>query len=664
MKRIRNIFGLSGMALAALACGDPAMPAGGPTDAGPDPTRDGGSGPNGDAGHVCEPTRCQDLGDVCGAQPDGCGGILNCRPCDCTADTFATDCPSAPCRVASGCDAGRCRYEPVTCGDAVCAGPTRDDAVACGDGACPVQYCDATPSMTEEGIEYANRCVAPEDVRCGPCGLGSLACGPDGPICEDSLPLFGLDPDQVLCDGPPELQTFVFLDPTSTSTPADGSKVRPFETFEAARDAAIRRSARGIIVGGAPVLRIHTVDMIEGLSIYGGNLGWPQWAPASHVRPVFSIENQDDAQVVGFRAEGIELPTALVNLSIRARGTKAAETGENGQSSIALLAVESPGLVLDNTLLIASGSDGGDGAFGRDGPSTGAGPGVGVDGHRSTSRCRETVREHVGGAGGRAGACLFGPGQDGGAGGSVRASTRVYEDGEPAQGGAAGEPVALGGTLHVPAEDGAVHAEPRAAQGRDGLSDAAVWDDARGILSIDAGHGRPGAHGLNGRAGGGGSGGFVGNITSTTGPKYRGCRVGGSGGGGGAGGCGGEAGGGAGAGGWSVGLMSVRSAGLTVRGGQLQGGSPGRGGLGGDGGLGSAGQLGAEGGAKVDFDDYAGRAGGDGSAGQHGGDGGDGADGFGVSLWCVDGTPTLDDPDISKGTAGQHPYVQTKGCEL
>ncbi|HJL41498.1 MAG TPA: hypothetical protein RMG48_09355, partial [Myxococcales bacterium LLY-WYZ-16_1] len=121
---------------------------------------------------------------------------------------------------------------------------------------------------------------------------------------------------------------------------------------------------------------------------------------------------------------------------------------------------------------------------------------------------------------------------------------------------------------------------------------------------------------------------------------------------------------GAGAGGWSVGLMSVRSAGLTVRGGQLQGGSPGRGGLGGDGGLGSEGQLGAEGGAKVDFDAYAGRAGGDGSAGQHGGNGGDGADGFGVSLWCVGGAPTLDESDLSRGTGIEHPYIQTKGCEL
>ena len=32
---------------------------------------------------MCAPVSCQALGAVCGAQDDGCGGVLDCGPCSC-----------------------------------------------------------------------------------------------------------------------------------------------------------------------------------------------------------------------------------------------------------------------------------------------------------------------------------------------------------------------------------------------------------------------------------------------------------------------------------------------------------------------------------------------------------------------------------------------------
>jgi hypothetical protein len=58
---------------------------------------------------------------ACGQAPDGCGGVLSGGVCTCTPSTFATDCPSRPCEVATGCANDQCQYAPVTCGGDACS---------------------------------------------------------------------------------------------------------------------------------------------------------------------------------------------------------------------------------------------------------------------------------------------------------------------------------------------------------------------------------------------------------------------------------------------------------------------------------------------------------------------------------------------------------------
>jgi hypothetical protein len=653
---------LLSLTLALAACGGgleppaPAPDAGAPEAGPPDPRP---------PPETCEPARCADLGDVCGPQPDGCGGVLECRSCACEPGSFETDCPSRPCQVATGCEAGRCTYAPVTCGGASCGGAEVEDAEAarpCGDAACAATYCDPAPVRTSTGVTYTNQCVPAEAIACGACELGRLACGPGGPVCEGDPELYGLDPERFVCGSSSGL--FVFLDPEAPPEQADGSRDRPFTTWAAAAEAAVVRSARGIVIGGSPSFQ-QRLDIVPGVSVYGGYSGWPLWAPDPEARPVFSVQDPQagEHQLVAIRADGVTVPTAVSGVGVLAllAGTG---PGRDGRSAIGVLATGAPALILEDLdLLVAGAERGRDGARGRSGPAADAPPGAGANGSRvGGAACFEVTpaRVSVGGVGGSGPACLFGPrsrGGDGGTTGSPRA-LRGRDEGSDATGGGG-----AGGTVSAPAEDGAEHPRRAAAPGRPGQDDFRFED---GVFSVAARAGSPGAHGLDGRGGGGGVSGLSGDLRSPDGSRVTACQVGASGGGGGAGGCGGEGGGGGGAGGWVIGVLAVRSPELVVRSSTITVGAPGRGGRGGAGGRGSAGQPGAAGGLGYMLSSGrrvpGGGRGGDGSAGQDGGRGGDGLEGRPVGVLCIDSRVSAEESRVRSLLPNVHPAVPTLGC--
>jgi hypothetical protein len=653
----------AGAALALAGCGDPADdPPGAGADAGTHARADAGRPDAAPPDAACQPKTCFDLGDVCGPQPDGCGGVLDCRPCECTPDTFAEDCAAMACQVATGCAAGRCTYAPVTCGGAACGVPEVGDASpqACGDAVCAAQYCDPAPTVTADGATYANRCVPFEEVACGTCGLGRLSCGEGGPECDGAPPLFGLDPAQVSCTDDPATSTFVFVDPAATATVADGTRARPYADFQTAMDAAVIGAKRGIVIGGAPRIEAP-LSVVEGISVYGGYAGAPEWRPDPSLRPDFQadVDDADDHQVVGGWADGIVLPTGIVNVRIAGVLPVGSVGDPDGRSAIGLVARRASGLVLRRVILVGLAEGGRDGAAGPNGPSPLAPPFGGLRAFLySGAGCSARTITHDGGAGGIGGICHSGTRPDGGDGATADTTDLGYVAGEDGAGDPRG---GIGGSQSGPPGNGAEHPEPTAQGGADGIDDAAAWDARRGVFSVALGRGQDGRPGLNGRGGGGGRAGFT-SDRRTVGGDVTGCRLGGGGGGGGAGGCGGTGGIGGGAGGWAIALLAIDSAGLTVESSTLAGGVPGRGGRGGAGGRGSAGQAGAAGGASTDgFDVTGGQDGGDGSDGQDGGRGGDGADGHGVGLQCVGPAPQLESV-VFTPPVGFSPFHETRGC--
>lgn len=650
MHEARTTFWIltAGTALALTACGDPVDdPSTAGTDAGPTMTLDAGPSPDtGPADATCQPLTCLELGDVCGPQSDGCGGVLDCRPCECTPETFADDCPSRACQTATGCEAGQCTYDPVTCGGEVCGVPEADgdsSPRACGDALCPAQYCDPSPTMGDDGVTFANRCVPLEEVACGTCGLGRLVCDDGGPECRGAPPLYGLDPEQVSCTEDPMTSTFVFVDPAATATVADGTRSRPFADFQSAMDAAVIGSKRGIVIGGRPLIT-SPLSVVEGISVYGGYSGRPDWRPDPTQVPEFSA-NEADAdgdQVIAGWADGIVLPTGLVNLRLVASFSPTSVGDPDGRTAIGLLARRSPGLVVRDCVLFGLGERGRDGIAGHDGPRPSSPP---TAGWRSVlfsgPACSEISAERFGGGGGRAATCFSGIRPHGGDGASGDSAELGYVPGQSGEGVPSG---GVGGSQSGPPADGDAHAQPTAPTGPDGIDDAAAWDESRGVFSVALGRGRDGQLGRDGRGGGGGRAGFTSNQTSTS-DGVTGCRVGGGG-----------------AGGWSIALLAVDSEGLIVRTSTLAGGLPGRGGRGGPGGRGSAGQTGASGGASTGgFDQTGGQDGGDGSDGQNGGRGGDGADGYGVALQCVGPAPRLESVRMVPAF-GNQPFQEMRGC--
>ncbi len=602
--------------------------------------------------------------------------------CACTEQNFETACASRPCMTLSGCVDFQCRYVPATCaqpdaGSATCtptpscSGPgcgrvctdadagCEDKLYACGGGICAgvEAYCDPSPMVMNGTVVYANRCVAPPRVGCGTCLLGTQSCesATDRYTCADlAIPV--ADAGVVECDSTVSASTFIYVDPAYTGS-SDGSRMRPFVTFPAAATAAAARGARGIVIGGNAVFTDPLV-VPNGVSIYGGFGVSPFFVPDASKRPVWNIPNTPvDAnnRLVGATASGVSLSAIVRHVEVRTANTTANLSGR-GSSNLGFLVLNSPGLRLDDVIIVAgnagAGVDGASGASGAPGGNaSGRTPGtVSCNGQPQVCTVNTAIAGQLGNDCGRGGKdrISFSP-PVGNAGNGATATT---------PGGTRGTGIdgmgACGGTSTAVTAGGFGGNGVTGGAGASGMPGIRVTISAAGTLV--GGFSNPGLPGSIGTFGGGGGAGGGYTDSCFNSPDW-----GGPGGGGGAPGCAGERGLFAGPGGLSIGLLVVNSSGFSVTASvRVTAGNGGRGGTGGAGGTGGTGGNGETTTAALcpvtSNPSYQGKCGGAGGRGGNGGNGGSAggaAGGDSVGIYCVGGAvPSAAGATVNVGTPG------------
>ncbi|MEM1347876.1 MAG: hypothetical protein AAGI01_04910 [Myxococcota bacterium] len=592
----------------------------------------------------CMPQACTELGDVCGMQDDGCGAVIDCGACSCDPADPVGSCPSAPCQVATGCveAGGECTYGPVVCAGLSCTCPEGADCSAmparCGlDGGnvCPAIACDPAPMTVDGKTVFGNMCVPsvgrscdpPEGVcalascegsscaidSCGTCGLGGFECAADQAAACVDAPLAGiLDEATAECDDTSLSSTFLFVDANVGVDEGDsGSRTKPFRSIRAAYNALDTRSAKAIVVAGSPTFS-DVPSWERAVSILGGyvNIGGSFERDLSQ-RPTFAsvASSEANADTFGMIVRNVgNTPTVFHHIAIQAEHALGANTSSHG-----MLIADAPAFVLDDVEVTAgdgaagiNGADGGDGRSGKNGGRAATGNSLGN------------------GAGGTNSSCA---GANGGAGGVGGNGNDLGQNGANSAGGTPG---GAGGASGQPGKNGAngLRLFPGLLVGAGAQAQGAV--DAKRERWVFTDPAKDGADGFdgNGAGGGGGAGGL--QITVPFGNPIR--QRGGAAGGGGAGGCGGERGRAGTSGGASIGVMAIRSNGLTVRNSIITTGDGGNGGSGGSGGAGGAGGKGGNG-APGQFPTLGGR-GGNGQGGQSGTRGGGGAGGPSLGLAC------------------------------
>ena len=630
---------------------------------------------------TCEPLTCEELGESCGVFSDGCDGEVDCGECECTADDFLDTCPTSPCEQLVGCDEGTCEYAPIEADDGTtcteCPGGDCDNTTVryCNydvEDVCPQYFCDPAREVTDEGeTVYQNEIIEDHIYECGTCELGAQVCDAGVYECQD-IDIANVDPEFAECDDTQTGSTFLYVDSSYTGGDADGSREAPFAELGNALVAANQRNAEALILAGASQFQ-ESVDLRTGVSLIGGYEGRPSWTrnpdQVPEIRPTASSISDD--MLAAVIAEDITDATHLQNLKLTTDDVE----DQAGVSTVALLADNAPGLVLERvTMEPGAAGDGSDGDSGADSSSTGGNGADGEDGQNISDTY------HAGGeflfttglgtlayptpdmtAAGENSDCPDANGGQGARGDDNDMDASAHETrhlpGENSAAGLCSNPYGTtsnalynsdnqcGGRLF---DEGSTEYDDQT--GRDGLAFESAADDgedglpnlslAGGAIVLD-GHGGDGAAGEAGRGGGGGASGHGRFEVSS---QYW---LGASGGGGGAGGCGGEGGQGGRAGGWSVGMVVQGTTGISVMDVSIHASNGGEGGLGGEGGAGAAGGFGGSGGTATANQDNMfsgegdGTDGGDGSAGQDGGDGGAGAGGSSVALFCVDADSTL-----------------------
>lgn len=433
------------------------------------------------------------------------------------------------------------------------------------------------------------------------------------------------DPDfrDTNCDGiDGDAASMAFVNVAAEAEEADGTRELPFPTL----GAGLALAANNPDITGVAVsvgLYTESLNVVNGVSVYGGYDAAADWARAAENEVVIYSENREFDRVFGARCLGVTQPTMLDALTIRTGSNEEAEG-----SVYAFYIARCPGLHLRGVTVEAGrGGDGIAGAPGRNGMDgrngTGGGNCGGAPGAGGTSSCGA-----FGGVGG-AGSPVRTPGHNGspeGCGGR----------GGPRGGGGAGG-------------DGGNGCSPEAAgPGVDGF--AGEVGGVGGGLFWEIASGGNGEMGPNGMPGGGGGGGGGAAVIGGTG---------GAGGGGGAGGCGGHPGTGGTGGGGSFGMFIVNSTGLVLEDCIVRTGSGGAGGAGGAAGNGGAGGRGAGGGNGREAFACGGLAGpgagGDGGHGANGGRGGHGGGGAGgpsIPVLCVGSSVDLGKATTEPGAGG------------
>lgn len=504
---------------------------------------------------------------------------------------------------------------------------TSDVPDACvGETECPDNVCGTFVNACGEELT-CEPCLCegatPTVETCGPCNLGRPTCTPDGSFSCTLPEVPGLTEE--ICD-----TGVLYVSSAPVEGERDGSRDRPFDSPAAAGKEAEVRGARLVVISGDETYT-ELLEVRSGVSVLGGFDAAFRHDP--QLRPTFAPDTTSGDQI-GLFATNVTAPTLVSGVLVQAPAAT-----DSGASSMGMLAVDAPALILEDVVIRAgTGAPGTNGTNGEPGASGEPG------GDAAVAFC-DGIQPFLG-AGGENAACPMSRGGGGGRGlAGQQDATAGATSPAGTQGGLAGTPNSPNGRDGLP---GSLNALP-GASGPGGKSGGAWMGDR----FVSQGAGVSGLRGLDGPGGGGGGGSHSNSWETFT------CR-GSAGGGGGAGGCGGGAGTGGGAGGASIGALLVRSP-LTMTRARIIAELGGRGGAGGQGALGGQGASGGQGnslksnGGIVRGADHAGGDGGRGADGLAGGHGGGGAGGPSVSLWCERSAPTLSDdveldqPGIASG---------------
>ena len=564
---------------------------------------------------MLEATVCN---NVCGMQPDGCGGTIDC---------------GQPLTQEMAC-AGTCGMQSDGCG-----GTIECEPCACNNG-------------------------QPVEPRCGACQLGESTCEGDTFVC-NAYDIPGLD-DNTDCDS-----ALVYVSKRSNAEMPDGSVNAPFSTLAEASQAALDRGARLILVGGTVSdVYSETLEMHDGISVVGG---WSvDWSPEPTRIPTITPPTSASADIFGAQAiDIVDYETLLAHLTIKTPDVLPSTSGP-GHHNYGLYVRNGSQLKLEHmTIEAGQGGDGADGSIGESGFELNDGA-DGFVGLFSTEHKR--VSHTYSGTLTATDPNFFRPKdlggfytilpftcntgtngiydsntRRGGVGGAQLNDSSVLAPATAGSGFRGGRPLSAGGIVH--GGNGRSLSDP-AGNGEGGEVNIDVQNNFFAYGSDS--NGQHGEHGEHGEAGGGGASaaqqsalsllieecGLAGGCTKHTFGAFgpRGADGGG-------GGCGGNGGEGGFAGGSSLGMFLVNSA-LSIDASVItssRGGTGGQGGLGGDGGEGGAGGSGTDkfcqGRDSQDcqtIDGVYSGDGGDGGKGQRGGIGGSGAGGSSFGVYCVD----------------------------
>lgn len=407
-----------------------------------------------------------------------------------------------------------------------------------------------------------------------------------------------------------------------------GTREKPFKTIGKALGILDNMSSEIDQVYVSHGTYSESLEMVDGIAIYGGFDAGRNWERGAQHRVIISGSHNVNGNRIGMRGQDLDgpKPTILQNVEITTVNATGQITGmKHGAGSYGLHCKNCPSLEVRGVDIRAGG--GAHGASGEVGgraseirPSTcEGGPGVMAGGGKPAEGppggqaflCAgyggwETAFTTDGGDGGHARRDMGGDGGDG-----EDASTTTL-------GGAGASGVGPG--CNSKAEDGEDGDNGRTGTaGAGGTRPSSVSIAGFYISTL----GTDGELGEVGAGGGGGGGG----ATHDASLKSR-RHSGGPGGGGGAGGCPGAGGTAGGGGGPSIALTLVDSTGVKLQRVALYSNNPGNGATGGAGGGGRAGCAGGRGETGADAKQCS-REGGSGGQGGHGGSGGDGGRGGG-----------------------------------
>jgi hypothetical protein len=483
--------------------------------------------------------------------------------------------------------------------------------VGCGGGSSGTGDGGTLDGMSTEAGQHDGAPDTPGDGVVAPDGGGDGApCTPTGSDVPD---------DQFAdtnCDGidGDETKAIFVAPPPIGSLQGDGSKAQPVTSLVAALQLA-QTAGKDIYIAGGAYTEASPIVLVSGVSIYGGYDAANGWSRDDDHVPTITIGTAVWWYVM--KADGIAATTKLDRISVLG-----VEGGQPGATSVALLALQSPGLVISNcTFQAALGTAGAAGLNGLN-PSP-----VWTNGASGQTAICKTQSDHV-----------SSNAMPQGGGGGLGC--------EGAQNGAPGD-----------VADGA-WPPGTGANGSDGIAGVSGTGGVPGQLNSTNGLYEPGAgtNGTAGQAGTGAMGGMGGGSSACTpcpahcpnwpaGPCYALGQWNGAGGGGGGGGCGGGGAYGGKGGGASIGVVVVNST-LRISGSHVATNRGGAGGPGGQRGTGAAGGTGGQGGSGTapspGCTSTAGSPGGHGGKGGDGGHGGGGAGGPSVGIWIVGpATPTL-----------------------